>query len=412
MATNPEQLFLSALLRSNDAGAINRHDITPQLFDAHHDAYLWLYRYLAKYHRLPTKAVFRQRYPQATIFQVDDVDAAADDLKQDYARRTMINVLDTAVEHLVNGQVSAAMDFISTETLKVQAVLTSTPDDFDVSEDWDNVYQEVQHRVGQVRSTGSAGIPTGFPTLDLATGGIQPGWFTVIAARLGQGKTWTMLKMAVEASLQGFTALYYTLEQPPNQITMRSHSLLSKAMKYREQFNNMDLQRGTGFDLMEYKKFCESIESALPGRLIISGSQRERVTPMTVAAGIERHEPDIVFVDYITLMKMGGDGGWMSVANVSADLQQTQQFEIPIVVGSQYNRQNEIARSDSIGWDADLRLEIVQKSKSVLKMTVTKFRHGVGDHSWWCRFVPGKGLFDEVSGDDARDLIEQDGMVN
>jgi len=410
---NPESLFISALLRSGDIAAITRHDVTPHLFDSHHDAYVWLYRYQAKYRRLPTKQVFRQRFPSVKLYQVDDVDAAADDLKQHYAQRTMTNVLDQAVEYLINGQVATALDFISKETLKAQAVLTEAPTDFDVAEAWSGTYDEVMHRVERVRQHGAAGIPTGFPTLDLVTGGIQPGWFTVIDARLGNGKTWTMLKMAVEAALQGFTALYYTLEQPPNQIAMRSHSLLSKALKYRAQFNNMDLQRGTGFDIIEYRKFLESVESKLPGRLIITGSQRERITPMTVAAGIERNEPDIVFVDYITLMKMGGDGGWQSVANLSADLQQvTQQFTTPIVIGSQKNRQGEIARADSIGWDVDLRIELVQKSKSVVKMAITKFRHGVGGDAWWCRFKPGQGLFDECSGDDASELMEQDALVN
>jgi replicative DNA helicase len=410
---NPESLFISALLRSQDSGAINRHDITPQLFDAHHDAYLWTFRYWAKYRRLPTKAVFRQRYPQVVLYRVDDVDAAADDLKQAYAKRTMTTVLDQAVELLINGQVNGALDFINKETIKAQAVLVDAPTDYDVGEDWHGVYDEVQGRVGHVRQHGAAGIPTGFGTLDLLTGGIQPGWFNVIAARLGQGKTWTMLKMAVEAALSGHTALYYTLEQSPNQITMRTHSLLSKALKYREQFNNMDLQKGTGFDLIEYRRFLESLESSLPGRLIISGALRERITPMTVAAGIERIEPDCVFVDYITLMKMGGDGGWQSVSTLSADLQQlTQQFQVPITIGSQYNRQNEIARADSIGWDADLRIEVVQRSKSVVKMSVTKFRHGVGGDAWYCRFKPGQGLFDECSGDDAQQLIEEDGMCD
>jgi replicative DNA helicase len=410
---NAESLFLSALLRSRDAGAINRHDITPQLFHAHHDAYLWLYRYWARYRRLPSKAVFKQRYPEISLYAIDDVDATAEELKQAFAKRTMTDLLDQSVGFLLNGQIAQAMDLIRRETMRVQTVMTEVADDADVAESWQGVYDEVMHRVEMVRQRGSAGIPTGFTTLDLVTGGIQPGWFTVVDARLGNGKTWTMLKMAVTAALSGFTALYYTLEQPPNQIMMRSHSLLSKAFSHKEIFDNMNLQRGTGFDMLEYKRFLESLESKLLGRLIVSGAIRERVTPMTVAAGIDRQEPDIVFVDYITLMRMGGDGGWQSVANLSADLQQvTQQSLVPIVIGSQKNRQGELARSDSIGWDVDLRLELQQKSKSVIKMAITKFRHGVGGDSWWTRFQPGKGHFEECSGDDAADLMEQDALGN
>jgi replicative DNA helicase len=69
---------------------------------------------------------------------------------------------------------------------------STTSNESDVVEDWESVFNEVSRRSEKANERGMAGLPTGFQTLDLATNGPQPGDFFVVAARLGQGKTWTV----------------------------------------------------------------------------------------------------------------------------------------------------------------------------------------------------------------------------
>ena len=157
------------------------------------------------------------------------------------------------------------------------------------------VYDEVSRRYERAELHGQSGIPTGFATLDGATNGPQPGDYWIVAARLGQGKTWTLLRMACTAVFRGFTVQYDALEQSRAQITMRAHSFLSSdhAMK---SFQSQDLINGKGFDLKKYKEFLEELKSNLTGKLIVNDTSRGRVTPATIAAQIERNKPDIVFM--------------------------------------------------------------------------------------------------------------------
>jgi replicative DNA helicase len=250
---------------------------------------------------------------------------------------------------------------------------------------------------------------------------MQPGWLGIVGGRLGTGKTWIMAKMACEAAIAGFSVLFYSLEQSRHEIAMRTHTLLS-AKLYDEVFRSSDLQRGYGLDIDAYQEFLKSLEETLPGRLVINDASRGRVTPMTVAAAVEREEPDLVLIDYLTLMGMKGDGGWQSVGDLSSSLKQLAlRYEVPIIVGSQLNRNairedspdpGTLSRSDSVGHDADMIVTITKKSKQVRKMSLIKFRHGMDGQQWFCSWKPNIGGIDEITGDEASDLMEQDKLVD
>jgi replicative DNA helicase len=409
---NAEAVFISALFSNPDQQIIGEYNITPDLFDVYKEPFTWIWKYMARQGRLPAKISFKQKHPEVPIYKdITDVDLAVDDLKREYARRTATYLLDEAVESLVNGKISEAINDLGTGLIRVQAVMEEKHDDYDVSQQWRRSYDEVSEKIMRVRQTGAVGVATGFDTLDNTTGGLQPGWYCVVAARRGQGKTWTMVRMACEAAWAGFTALYYSLEQPETQITLRTHSILSK-FAAGPVFNNIDLQRGSGFVLQEYRKFLEGMESGMKGRLVIVGAGRERVTPMTVAGGIERVQPDVVFIDYITLMGMRGDGGWQSVGNLSADIQQlSQRYKVPIVVGAQHNQNNTVARADSITMDADLIIELQRKSIHVIKHKIEKFRHGMDGVSYWTEYEPGLGVYEEITADEAVSIMDSDSSL-
>ena len=67
-----------------------------------------------------------------------------------------------------------------------------------------------------------------------------------------------------------------------------------------------------------------------------------------------------------------------------------------------------LAGSDGIGQDADLVMTLKQMSKSVIKMKLAKYRHGMDGQEWYTEFSPNSGVFVEISGDEAQDLIDED----
>lgn len=68
---------------------------------------------------------------------------------------------------------------------------------------------------------GMSGITTGWPGLDLMTGGWQNGDLIALVARMGVGKTYAMIYMAVSARRSGKSVLFTTMEMTIAQIVRR-----------------------------------------------------------------------------------------------------------------------------------------------------------------------------------------------
>jgi replicative DNA helicase len=267
------------------------------------------------------------------------------------------------------------------------------------------VLEDAQRRMLRVEGTGFSGIPTGFPTLDERTGGPQAGDFWVVAARLGEGKSWTMQRMATTAVTKGYTVQYDALEQTRPQVAYRIHAFLSSSVG-QQLFRTSDLMRGRDFDVQEYKHFLGDLKKKIKGNLHICDSSRGRVGLMTVASQIERNKPDIVFVDYLTLLEKKGND-WQDIAALSGGLTtMAGEYQVPIVAASQLNRERGIGKepagadalsgSDAIGQDAACVVTIKQSSPHTMVMKVPKNRNGEGGFKWYNHFDPGNGVFEEV----------------
>lgn len=229
--------------------------------------------------------------------------------------------------------------------------------------------------------------------------------------------TWTGVRMAYAGAITGHKVTYYSLEQSRFQIASRVHAFGSRQYA-KSPFNPMDLNKGTGFDLREYKKFLQEMRDKKgTGRFTINDTSRGIVTPSVVAAGIESGQPDIVFIDYLTLLGANSDD-WRGTAKLSSELQAiANRYAIPIVAMSQVNRlgigkeppgAEHLSQADAIGQDADVVLTMTQKSQGVMKMRLAKFRHGPGGATWHAKFSPGTGEYEEVTESEAETLLAAD----
>lgn len=228
-------------------------------------------------------------------------------------------------------------------------------------------------------------------------------------------KSFSMQKMAAHAALAGYSVQYNALEQPRANVMARITSLVSPKVG-GQIFSSQNLIRGHGYDHIEFMKFMNDLQHNIKGKLHVADGTKGKITASDIAAQIERNKPDIVFVDHITLMGRGSRD-WQGVAEVADDLTQiSNQYSIPVVSAAQLNRggvQKEagleaIAEADKIGQNASGVIFIKQHSPSVIGYTMEKSRNGVGGFGWWAKFVPDRGVFDEVNYDVAQELIEQD----
>lgn len=412
-----EQYLISAVIQTGEYQVLAAKAITSAMFHVHKDEMKWLESYVQSKSKAPSKQALRQQFPDFTLYKVDDTDHWCDEVRQDHKRQALVDLMEDAMNALDSDEEDKALSIMQSGIIDIQTISQGINPDFDVFDEWEAIYRDVSDRVDRVRATGYAGIPTGFKTLDDITGGMQGGWFGVIAARLGQGKTWTGVRMAWAGASTGHKCTYFSLEQSKFQIAMRLHAFGSRQYA-KEAFNPMALNRGHGFDLREYKAFLKDLQTKKgSGGFLINDTSRGIVTPSTIGSIIQTKQPDIVYIDYLTLLGTTSDD-WKGTAKLSSELQSiAQRYNVPIIAMSQVNRlgiskeppgAEHLSQADAIGQDADLVLTMTQQSQSVMKMKLAKFRHGPGGDTWHAKFSPGTGEYDEISRDDATDLIEAD----
>lgn len=418
MATHPEALLLSAVIRTGQYQCLAAMGISSDMFLAFNEEARWLETYTVRNASAPDRATFKQKFPEFVIYKVDNPEHWCEEVREGYASAALTKAIMQALDTMDTGSIEAAVTALNMGILDVQTKTAGVSTEFDVFKDFQQTFDDVEARVRRTQEKGLAGVPTGFSTLDTITGGLQPGWLVIFGARLGVGKTWTTVKVATEAAIKGYKVAYFSLEQSKNQIAMRTHAFAS-AQYATNVFDSSALSKGHGFDVEAYRDFLTDLKDKVAGRFMVIDQSRGGVSPLTVANVIERDQPDIVLIDYLSKMKGGGSGeDWVALGRISGDLQDiAQRFQIPVVAGAQINRvgagkeppnAENLAQSDKIGQDADLLVTIAPRSTHVLHSKIAKNRHGPSGVTWYSHFDPGRGIYAEVSGDKAGQLIERD----
>lgn len=418
---SPEELFISALIRSRDASAPVKLGVRGEHFDAFTDEWEWVERFIRKHGKTPTKMAYRTKFPDARLYVVDDLDHWADELHEAHARRTVVDMLTRSADLVMKGSLTDAVNVVNAGAKKLGLVMNagSALRETSILADIDHIFDVVSAKNERLRTKGKAGVPSGFPTIDLATGGFQPGELWIVAARLGAGKSYVMMRMAAEAVRTANDALYSALEQSRAQVGLRVQALLSHAT-----YQSAALNRGEVRDLDEYRKFLADLKKKINGALIVS--DQPKITPDHLSGMIERNKPSIVFVDYLTLMrtsKSGASKDWLNVGELSSELKAIgEDYEIPVVSAAQINRAGadrktipgteHLSYADAVGQDADGVITMVRMSQHILRARLAKYRNGEDGQKFSIHFAPGKGIVDEVSGDRANEIIEEDAAAD
>ena len=408
---SPEEMLISAILRTGNFVPAQIAGVETSMFHTFKEEWNFLQKELDESHRVPGKQAFRYKFPVFRVLKVDDVEHWAKEVVNEHHRQILFDALTRSAEN-IDSDLEGVVDDLQTLTLGIQSNLVSGGIDSGF-EDYEPLWEDFMIRAEKAQK-GAVGIHSGFHSIDLNTGGAQPGWLVVIAARLGQGKTWGLLKWAWEAAKADKDVLFISLEQSQNQIMYRLHGFASQDW-WDQSFNPSDLMKGSGVNMGSYKNFLKHMSDNVNSKFVVKDSRRGRVSPADVAAWIQIEQPEIVFIDYLTLLEMKGDGDYKSIGQLTASLKNiAEKYQVPIVVAAQINRTGvgkeppkveSLSGSDAIGQDSDVVITLAQQDKGVTKMRMAKNRHGPDGMLWYAEFDPGHGVFEEISGDRAEDLM-------
>lgn len=412
---SPENYLISAVLRMHDHVTPASMGIEQEFFHAHDEEWEWIENYIRKHRKTPSKTAFIDKFPDFRISKVNDVEHFCNEVRKAHTRDYLNSQIERTLASLESDDLKDAIDHMHQTALVAGDRLQGKGEDADIFENWEDVYAEIEDRARRVEEDGLAGVNTGFPTIDYWTGGAQPGHLWYIAARLGQGKTSTLIRMATAACFAGKSVQFDSLEQSRGEISTRVHSYASSQYG-RQTFKTMDLQRGKDFSLLDYKKFLKEMKNEDKGRFHIVDNKAGATSPLTVSAQIEKNSPDVVFIDYIQLMDIGNREGPQGFARLSSNMKRTAgQAHIPIIAAAQLNRKAEdspdgggtetLAESDAFGRDADVVLIMHQINSQIVKFKLAKNRHGKDGIVFYAHFDPNNGVLEEVTWDKAKDIM-------
>lgn len=182
------------------------------------------------------------------------------------------------------------------------------------------------------------GVLSGFTDLDNILSGFQKGDLIVIAARTSIGKTAFALNVAEYAATHANKPLFFSCEMSANQICKRLLSSLGRLDHKRLVTGN--LETASNFDALH-----NAANRMYESQLYVDFTPLIPFSELKAKARIAiRNGCDIVFVDYLTLIKYGDakTPRWERTGELVKELKtMARQLDKPVIVLSQLNRQAE-----------------------------------------------------------------------
>lgn len=229
------------------------------------------------------------------------------------------------------------------------------------------------------------GIPTGIPDFDSLMMGVQPHEYVSIVGWQGTGKSTLLQFYFFQAYLAGYTPMLFSLEME-GEALYRKWDTMATNFEYRA-LKAMDLP---GADKKKWEAWAERAAKAKNDIIVIDDINK--CTVDKVYAETVRYKPDLVGVDYVSLMdapRSAGSSMWERVTYLTRSLKQNARgLKIPVYAVAQTNAASaeggadlaNIAYSRSIGQDSDVVFGLFQdpemKETAQMDVRLLKLRDG------------------------------------
>jgi replicative DNA helicase len=219
-------------------------------------------------------------------------------------------------------------------------------------------------------TSGVTGVPTGYIDLDLATGGLQPGDFIVVAARPSMGKTAFALCLARNASRLGVSVGIVSLETSFNQLVMR--------MLSGEAEIGLSLLRTGQVTSSDWIRLTEAVATLSESKIFIDDNAMQTIYDIKTKARklVSQNSVKMLVIDYLQLINTSRryESRHQEVSEVSRFLKGlAKELNIPVVALSQLSRNvenradkrpilSDLRDSGAIEQDADLIIFLYRDS--------------------------------------------------
>jgi replicative DNA helicase len=241
---------------------------------------------------------------------------------------------------------------------------------------------------------GMIGIPYPFEPMNAATGGMIGGEGTVMLARSGVGKTWLFSRVCNHAVENGYSVLALSQEMRPRELSVRLDALGARVSPERFWRGTLSVE-----EELRVREYYTSLPQRKGNIYMYGPSDINSFAAFEALLTTMRSKVDLVAWDspYLVIRS----DRWEQRADFCHCLKQTiEDFDIPLFVTWQLNRQNEPALTDAILTDMDQDFVATNENlKQVMQLLISsmKTRTGLELEKLLLKWDLSEGIADVIS---------------
>lgn len=403
---NAEAAMLNHILKTGDIVTPLNADVEKS-FVLYREEWDFIKDYHVKYREVPTKLVFMQKFDNFDDFDTDGaIEHYIEELHKWKARHTLQEIITGSAANLKGegpyktiNKMTSALAQLGRDTRMVR--------DLDLVGNANERLESLRERI-ELRKSGKTllGIPSGFPTIDNHMGGWQKGDYILMAAETGQGKSFIAMQMAVNAWLEGYRVMYFSLELSGEQIGYRFDTVLSGTLGDGE-MSNSALTHAQDITYDKYKNWLGEVVLDKHPFVVVTNEDLDDVNQNTILAKVEQWKPDLVVLDYLGLFDdaSGATGETEKLKNLSKSIKRIAiKTGVPHLVitgitmkdghGERLPNLHELGWSKQPGYDSDLCVTLLNRGGTI-EVGSQKTRR-CGDFHLYIKADFDKGIFKEL----------------
>jgi replicative DNA helicase len=322
------------------------------------------------YRECPSFEVIKDNFPTFEPVPVEDtVDYLIDRLVDARRKQRIISTIGSALEVIEREQDhEGALQAMERGIIKLEEDGLTRSNDIEITNEAKSGKEEYEHRKN---NPGLLGLPTGFPTMDEATSGLQPGQLIVIIAPPKTGKSTLALQIASNCHLAGKVPMFYSFEMSNDEQKSRYYAMRARISHKRLMTGSL-----TDEEQARYYRILDGIENMRDKFWFIDSTNGQTVSG--IASKIQNKNPDIVFIDgtYLMIDEQTGESNTpQALTNITRSLKRlAMKIQKPIVISTQvlnWKMKKGQVTADAIGYsssfhqDADVIFGLQREDENV-----------------------------------------------
>jgi replicative DNA helicase len=371
---NNEAKLISKIIETRNLGVVLERGVADEWFADTQDKNIFRFmrEHYLEYQECPSIDIITDNFPTFKLLPIEDsIDYFIDNIIAARRKTSIIKTVGAAltlIEPANNPDHEGALLAMERGIIRLEEEGLTQSNDLEITIAAKSAKEEYEHRKN---NPGLLGIPTGFPTIDASTSGLQKGQLVVIVAPPKTGKSTLALQIAINAQLEGQTPMFMSFEMSNTEQKNRYYAIRAKVSYNRLMTGSLVSEEETRF----FDK-VNNIQTMTDRFYFVDSANGQTVS--SVASKIQSKNPDIIFIDgtYLMIDEQTGESNTpQAITNITRSLKRlAQKVNRPIVISTQalaWKMKKGQVSADSIGYsssfhqDADVIFGLQREDENV-----------------------------------------------